>query len=135
MAKRYHRITAWLLASKATLSPSIVLLSTVREAYLPAEVKSLQAFDISLPERLPGDDETAHIWVVNGFKRLQVLQDGNRRWGQVTCMKWLNPENNRGETLCFGSGRGLILIYEQHKVSASIIHKSGDQIHALGKLS
>ena len=38
-----------------------------------------------------------------------------KRWSQVTCVKWLPGISNNGEVLCFGTGRGLVLIYHQLK--------------------
>ena len=59
-----------------------------------------------------GDDEKLHIWDINGERPHQVISDKLGRWGQVTCAKWLPSISNNGEVLCFGTGRGLVLIYQ-----------------------
>jgi hypothetical protein len=46
----------------------------------------------------------------------QVIQDHGGRWGQITCMLWIASENGHPSAmLCFGTGRGRILIYRRLK--------------------
>lgn len=67
-----------------------------------------------------GDDEKLHIWDIDGKKPYQVISDELERWGQVTCVKWLPGISNNGEVLCFGTGRGLVLIYHRLKETVCI---------------
>ncbi len=56
------------------------------------------------------------------LKVRQVVGDQLERWGQVTCIQWLTGTADGGSVLCFGTGRGLILIYQRkEKVSAMAI--------------
>jgi hypothetical protein len=38
-------------------------------------------------------------------------------------VKWLTGISNDGEVVCFGTGRGLILVYHRHKEAVSICNK------------
>lgn len=69
---------------------------------------------------LTGDDESVHIWGIDEGKNIAVLSDRLERWGQITCLKWLEGiAQPKGYTLCFGTGRGYILFYEKVKDSVS----------------
>ena len=57
-----------------------------------------------------GDDEKLYLWDVDKKRVRQVFADEMARWGQITCMKWLSGVSDR-EALCFGTGRGLVLVY------------------------
>ena len=70
-----------------------------------------------------GDDEKLHIWDIDGKRPYQVISDELERWGQITCVKWLPGISNNGEVLCFGTGRGLVLIYHQLKEAVWIYNK------------
>jgi len=70
-----------------------------------------------------GDDEKLHIWDIDKKRSHQVISDELERWGQVTCVKWLPSISNSGEVLCFGTGRGLVLIYHQLKEAVSIYNE------------
>jgi WD40 repeat protein len=60
-----------------------------------------------------GDDEAVRIWNLEAYKCPQVIHDGGGKWGQITCMKWLGADMS--DTLCFGTGRGSMLVYRQIK--------------------
>ncbi|KAF5328350.1 hypothetical protein D9619_013347 [Psilocybe cf. subviscida] len=65
-----------------------------------------------------GDNKSVHIWDIEEGKNIAVLSDRLERWGQITCVKWLEGvAQPRGYTLCFGTGRGFILFYEKVKDS------------------
>lgn len=69
-----------------------------------------------------GDDETVRIWDVCAKKSRQVIRDHGGRWGQITCVAWLAGENGDASlSLCFGTGRGRILIYRRSKTGVSVI--------------
>ena len=70
---------------------------------------------------LPGDDQTVRIWDMDMFKAQQVICDQLERWGQITCIKWLSPTSDNGSVLCFGTGRGLILVYQTVAVSKVLL--------------
>ena len=59
-----------------------------------------------------GDDEILLVWNVEAKGSYQVISDHLGRWGQITCIKWLS--DNRTD-ICFGTGRGLVLVYQQTK--------------------
>jgi WD40 repeat protein len=60
------------------------------------------------------DDQALRIWDVQGKRQLQALEDKSSRWGQITCIKWLSAAAE-GNVVCFGTGRGLILVYQGGK--------------------
>jgi WD40 repeat protein len=63
-----------------------------------------------------GDDEVVRIWTLETYRCLQIICDSGERWGQITCVKWLSAGAGVAcETLCIGTGRGLILLYRQSK--------------------
>jgi hypothetical protein len=70
-----------------------------------------------------GDDEKLHIWDIDRKRPYQVISDELERWGQVTCAKWLPGISNNEEVLCFGTGRGLVLIYHRLKEAVCIYNK------------
>lgn len=70
-----------------------------------------------------GDDEKLRIWDIDGKRSHQVISDELERWGQVTCVKWLPGISNSGEVLCFGTGRGLVLIYHRLKEAVCSYNK------------
>ena len=61
-----------------------------------------------------GDDEVVRIWTLKTYRCLQTIRDSGEKWGQITCVKWLSA-GVAGETLCIGTGRGLILLYRESK--------------------
>ena len=61
---------------------------------------------------LAADDQALRIWNIREKRHLQTIQDKFDRWGQVTCLKWLSINSPEGKTICFGTGRGLILVYQ-----------------------
>ncbi len=50
------------------------------------------------------------------LKIQQVIGDQLERWGQVTCVKWLSGTADSGSVLCFGTGRGLFLVYQRKEI-------------------
>ena len=63
-----------------------------------------------------GDDETLRIWDLNEKAKPHVIQDRLQRWGQVTCLKWISAgSSENGELICFGTGRGLVILYQWSK--------------------
>lgn len=105
---------AFSLVSEALWAHWIVYRCLAMGDYSPVAVR-LYLWIRLLPKLfLKADDEALRIWDIYGKRHLQTLEDRSRRWGQITCLKWLsiNPiEGNRA--LCFGTGRGLLLIYQR----------------------
>ena len=64
-----------------------------------------------------GDDQKVVLWDVETFKVSQTLTDQNERWGQITYLQFI--EGPAGELLCFGTGRGSILIFKRNKRSVN----------------
>ena len=88
--------------------------------------------DISL-----GDDEKVLIWDVVTWKHKYLLEDSGHRWGQITCLSWLGSggrQDNGLAILCFGTARGLVVIYRQSRtdVGAQSSHASTHWITWLG---
>ena len=68
-----------------------------------------------------GDDEEVQIWDLNVFRRYQTLADHNGTWGQITCINFLNGELGQvGDLLCFGTGRGYLLLYHRQRRVVSL---------------
>jgi len=65
------------------------------------------------------DDEKVRIWDVERKKPYQVICDELERWGQITCIQWLHGFSENSLAMCFGTGRGLFLIYQQAKDAAT----------------
>ena len=68
---------------------------------------------------VPGDDEVVRVWDVSYFQTIQLITDRNRRWGQITCVKFINPDT-ASDWMCFGTGRGRFLVYRRHKKSVGV---------------
>ena len=61
------------------------------------------------------------VWDLDKRQELQLIQDRLGRWGQITCVKWLTrASSDDGNVVCFGTGRGLILVYQCPKDSVSL---------------
>jgi hypothetical protein len=55
------------------------------------------------------------------LRKIQMIHDNGGKWGQITCIKWLASEAGvTGETLCFGTGRGMVSVYCQSRFGVSI---------------
>lgn len=65
-----------------------------------------------------GDDQKVVLWDIKSFKPSQTLTDQNGRWAQITCLQFI--EGPTGEVLCFGTGRGSIVMFKRSKRSVSI---------------
>ncbi|KAF5327760.1 hypothetical protein D9619_004080 [Psilocybe cf. subviscida] len=63
-----------------------------------------------------GDEEVVHIWDIEEQKNIETLSDRQGRWGQVTCVKWMGSPMD-AYSVCFGTGRGLLLVYTKDKDS------------------
>jgi hypothetical protein len=65
-----------------------------------------------------GDDEKVLIWDVAGRKRKHTLEDSGHRWGQITCLSWLEnqQDNELLAVLAFGTARGYIVMYRQSRI-------------------
>ncbi|KAM6490444.1 WD40-repeat-containing domain protein [Amanita muscaria] len=79
-----------------------------------------------------GDDEAVRIWDIETLVSLQVIRDPAGNWGQVTCVNWLsgNSSELEGNTLCFGTGRGLVIV-EMKEASITRAFRSGDGVEAM----
>ena len=66
-----------------------------------------------------GDDEQVRIWEMTAYQHFQTLVDDNQRWGQITVIKFINCDatHNGMEHLCFGTGRGHVLVYHRGRKS------------------
>ena len=74
-----------------------------------------------------GDDEMLRIWNVKAKRIYQVISDHLGRWGQIICIKWLS---DNGTAICFGTGRGLVLIYQRTKdMVIQYIHQEWEDAH------
>jgi hypothetical protein len=47
---------------------------------------------------------------------IQMPPSSSGKWGQMTCLKWLSTRQVTSATLCFGTGRGLMLVYCQSEL-------------------
>jgi len=78
-----------------------------------------------------GDDETVHVWEVTTKKSLHVLEDPGRRWGQITCLTWLDSWGADDlKPIAFGTGRGLIVIYRSSRIDpkASMVELASNRV-------
>ena len=94
-----------------------LLLREVRRSYTARS--EVFYHDISL-----GDDEKVLIWDVVTRKRKYLLEDSGRRWGQITCLSWLGSggrQDNGLAILCFGTARGLVVIYRQSQTDVGAV--------------
>lgn len=113
-------VIRYLAAWMATLGLSIVSLLLKMECYLRAVVSNfLSAYKIVLKSRKfsLGDDESVRIWDIEALSSIQVIRDPSGNWGQITCLNWLAGEERN--TLCFGTGRGFIALFQASRSSVS----------------
>ena len=69
---------------------------------------------------MAGDDEAVRIWDIETLVNLQVIRDPDENWGQITCLNWLPcGAEQEGNVLCFGTGRGHIIIFRRSGNSVS----------------
>ncbi|KAF9470815.1 hypothetical protein BDN70DRAFT_901824, partial [Pholiota conissans] len=61
------------------------------------------------------DDEKLRIWDIEAKRSYYTIKDSLERWGQITCIKWLSRTSDDCDRLCFGTGRGLVLLYREKK--------------------
>jgi hypothetical protein len=79
-------------------------------------------FNLIVVHMLPiADDEKVRIWDVERKKPYQVICDELERWGQITCIQWLYGFSENSLAICFGTGRGLFLIYQQAKDAVGFV--------------
>lgn len=81
--------------------------SPVRESYSQVEVSSYinKKCQRNTYNLLAGDEEVVHIWDIDEQKLTETLSDALGRWGQITCLKWLDSSVD-GHIICFGQGEG-----------------------------
>ena len=117
------RTTAWSLSLKVILERSIAFPLWKVVSSSPVEVsESPDLFHgVCWMNDFEGDNGTTQIWALCINMCSQVLQDYCSRWGQITCIKWLGCDTDAVKNLCFGTGRGLILIYQQTRAGVSIM--------------
>ncbi|PPQ97700.1 hypothetical protein CVT26_001883 [Gymnopilus dilepis] len=85
-----------------------------------------------------GDDEQVRIWDITAFRQCQNLMNSQGRWGQITCLNFINFENSLAvDWLCFGTGRGIISIYRKSRRAAEFVEawslsvfSAGDSVEA-----
>jgi hypothetical protein len=113
-------VIRYLAAWMAILGLSIVSLLPKMECYLRAVVSNfLSAHKTVLNSRKIslGDDEAVRIWDIEALSTIQVIRDPSGNWGQITCLNWLAGEERN--TLCFGTGRGFIALFQASESSVS----------------
>jgi hypothetical protein len=69
---------------------------------------------------LLGDNEAVRIWDIEALAPLQVIQDADGNWGQITCVKWIAVSAEERNLLCFGTGRGFIALFQASGNSVSM---------------
>jgi len=82
---------------------------------LPVEVHATAWWQENADRLFVGDDQKVQMWDLTRRQIHQVIGDDLERWGQITCVHWLTTFSDYGDTLCFGTGRGLVLIYQWMK--------------------
>jgi hypothetical protein len=93
--------------------------------------QSIQKPKTGWNELVTGDDETVRVWEVSTQKSLQILEDPGRRWGQITCLTWLdNWATDDLNRIAFGTGRGLMVIYRRSRIDpkASMVELASNRV-------
>ena len=75
------------------------------------------AFDLYGTNIPAGDDQAVRVWHVSSLQCAQIIEDRNCRWGQITCLKFINFD--AGDWMCFGTGQGRFLVYCRPRRSVS----------------
>jgi len=70
-----------------------------------------------------GDDQSIRIWDLKAQKTMQIFEDPQNRWGQITSMLVSETAIAGGTMLCCGTGRGQALIFKRSKKKVSKIQK------------
>ncbi|KAF8873902.1 hypothetical protein CPB84DRAFT_1753121 [Gymnopilus junonius] len=74
---------------------------------------------------LDGHSGPINALAFNTQGTLLASGDENQRWGQVTCLKFVNFEVSAStEWLCFGTGRGIFMVYRRPRKAGFIEHCS-----------
>jgi len=84
-------------------------------------MKFVDRFILIVVHIASADDEKVRIWDVERKKSYQVIDDDLGRWGQITCIQWLYGFSENPLTICFGTGRGLFVIYQQARDAVSFV--------------
>ncbi|PPR03684.1 hypothetical protein CVT24_007690 [Panaeolus cyanescens] len=63
-----------------------------------------------------GDDEVVKIWNLQTYECVQTLADQESQWGQITTIRFVNAGAGHNVFLCFGTGRGRLIIYQQNRM-------------------
>ncbi|KDR76662.1 hypothetical protein GALMADRAFT_139563 [Galerina marginata CBS 339.88] len=81
-----------------------------------------------------GDDETVKIWDLVTYERRATLADKARKWGQITCLLWIGLDNHisGSDLLCFGTGRGRMVLYKRQRKRDRFIEISDVQVFSCG---
>ncbi|KJA14387.1 hypothetical protein HYPSUDRAFT_59398 [Hypholoma sublateritium FD-334 SS-4] len=69
-----------------------------------------------------------NILLVETKKVHQLISDQLGRWGQITAIQWLAENSSTGAQLCFGTGRGFVLVYRQRKDEEKFVELSNANI-------
>ncbi|PPQ82202.1 hypothetical protein CVT26_009573 [Gymnopilus dilepis] len=80
-----------------------------------------------------GDDEEVRIWDIKRLRLCQRLVDPAGRWGQVTCVQFVNLDaHSNADWLCFGTGRGMLAMYRKSRRAAEFAEAWTLRIFAVG---
>lgn len=78
-----------------------------------------------------GDDETVQVWDMRYLQSIQTFADRNRRWGQITCIKFISFDAI-SDWMCFGTGRGRFLVYRRLRKSVGGLSADIEQTELTG---
>jgi len=61
------------------------------------------------------------IWDLVTYEQRVTLADKACKWGQITCLLWIGLDDNSlgGGLLCFGTGRGRMVLYRRQQKRVS----------------
>ncbi|PPQ96516.1 hypothetical protein CVT26_010432 [Gymnopilus dilepis] len=80
-----------------------------------------------------GDDEEVRIWDIKRLRLCQRLMDSAGRWGQVTCVQFVNVEvHSNTDWLCLGTGRGMLAMYRKSRRAAEFAEAWSLQVFTAG---
>ncbi|KAF9042033.1 WD40-repeat-containing domain protein [Panaeolus papilionaceus] len=75
-----------------------------------------------------GDDEVVKIWNLQTYECIQTLADQESQWGQITTICFVGAANGHNSYLCFGTGRGRLIVYQRNRMGALFTQISNDAI-------
>jgi hypothetical protein len=76
-------------------------------------VGSRSAQGFCAKDRVVGIDG-AKVWDMRTYKEVRTPEQAREHRGQVVCMSWVTLPNDKNETLCFATGLGYLVFWEQH---------------------